>query len=182
VTPMEEPLTLALGDIVTLGGLALQFEDCAIRAALHHRGEHGGLVHMENERYHQFIIWRAILPIWHAVLERENGTDIIISKDGIKHYFELKNWRGEHGNDQLPSMRKDIGRLQPRQNGYLLITSCNPFGQTDGNIKYLFDRVDGLEDSSKKVFQFRIVDHKGSAFEYWIAGWSVSKSPIVAKA
>jgi hypothetical protein len=91
---MEEPLTLALGDIATLGGLALQAEDCAIRAALHHRGEHGGLVHMENERYHQCIIWRAILPIWHAVLEREESTDIIISKDGIKHYFELKNWRG----------------------------------------------------------------------------------------
>jgi hypothetical protein len=68
------------------------------------------------------------------------------------------------------------------ENGYLLITSCNPVGQTDENIKYLFDRVDGLEDSSKKVFQFRTVDSKGTAFEYWIAGWSVSKSPIVAKA
>jgi hypothetical protein len=113
-------LTLALGDIVTLGGLALQAEDCAIRAALHHRGEHGGLVHMENERYHQFIVWRAILPIWHAVLEREEGTDIIISKDGIKHYFELKNWRGATGDDQLGSIRRDVRKLQPRENGYCL--------------------------------------------------------------
>jgi hypothetical protein len=179
---MDECLTLALGDIVTLGGLALQAEDCAIRAALHHRAEHGGLVHMENERYHQFIIWRAVLPIWHAVLEREGGTVIIVSKDGIKHYFELKNWRGNTGNDQLGSIRKDIGRLQPRENGYLLITSCNPVGQTDENIKYLFDRVDGLEDSSKKCSNFELLIVRAPPSSTGLQGGSVSKSPIVAKA
>lgn len=89
----------ALEDVVRLGGLALQAEDCAIRAAVHHRGEHGGLGRMENERHHQFIIWRAILPIWHAELERENNTDIIISRDGTRHYFELKNWTGGTGNE-----------------------------------------------------------------------------------
>jgi hypothetical protein len=175
-------LTLARGDIVTLGGLALQAEDCAIRAALHHRAEHDGLVHMENERYYQFIIWRAVLPIWHAVLEREDATDIIVSKDGIKHYFELKNWRGKTGNDQFGSIRKDIRRLQPRENGHLLITSGNPVGQTDKNIEYILDNVDGLGDSSKRVFKFSTEKHDGSALESWIAGWPVLKSPIVAKA
>jgi hypothetical protein len=58
----------ALREVVVLGGLALQSEDCAIRAAVHHRGEHGGLARIENERHHQFIIWRAILPVWHAEL------------------------------------------------------------------------------------------------------------------
>ena len=166
----------------TFGGLALQAEDCAIRAALHQRAEHGGVVHMRNERYHQFIILRAVLPIWHAVLEREDGTDIIVSKDGIKHYFELKNWRGKTGNDQLGSIRKDIRRLQPRENGHLLITSGNPVGRTDKNIEYRLDKVDGLDDSSKIVFKFSTEEHDGNALEYWIAGWPVSKSPIVPKA
>ena len=141
----EETLSSALGDIVRLGGLALQAEDCAIQAALHHRAEHGGLVRMENERYHQFIIWRAVLPIWHAVLEREDSTDIIISKDGVKHYFELKNWRGNTGNDQLPSITRDVLKLQSRDNGYMLITSVNPVGQTDENLKFLLEKVSGLE-------------------------------------
>jgi hypothetical protein len=121
--------------------------------------------------------------IWDTEIRGLNvRTDIIISKDdGIKHHFELKNWKGKYGDDQLDSMRRDVGRLQPRENGYFLVTSCNPLGQTEENIKYLFDRVDGLEDSSKKVFQLRTVDHKGSDFEFWIAGWSVSKSPIEGK-
>lgn len=175
-------MSSALGDIVTLGGLALQAEDCAIRAALHHRAEHGGLVHMENERYHQFVIWRAVLPIWHAVLEREDSTDIIVSKDGIKHYFELKNWRSCTGNDELESIRNDIRKLQPRENGYVLITSGNPVGQTDENINYLLNKIDGLEHSSQRDFRFHTKKRDGGDFEYWIAGWSVSKPPIGDKA
>lgn len=166
-------MSSALGDIVRLGGLALQAEDCGIRAALHHRGEHGGLVHMENERYHQFIIWRAVLPIWHAVLERENSTDIIISKGGVKHYFELKNWRGKTGNDQLTSIIRDVQKLQSRENGYLLVTATNPADQTYKNIEYLLGKVAGLEISSQEIFKFPTKRIDGSDFEYWIAGWSI---------
>jgi hypothetical protein len=171
-------LSSALGDIVKLGGLALQAEDCAIQAALHHRGEHGGSVHMENERYHQFVIWRAVLPIWHAVLERENSTDIIISRDGEKHYFELKNWRRE---DQFNSIVRDIEKLQSRENGYLLITAVNPTGQTDDNILHFLSKVDGLEISSQETYKFSTKKIDGSSFEYWIAGWLVIKSLSSAK-
>jgi hypothetical protein len=133
---------------------------------------------MQNERYHQFVIWRAVLPIWHAVLERENSTDIIISRDGVKHYFELKNWRGETGNDQLTSITHDVGKGQARENGYLLITSVNPVDQTDENIQYLLSNVAGLEVSSQNDFRFRTKESDGSDLDYWIAGWSVLKSPI----
>jgi hypothetical protein len=163
-------LSSALGDVVRLGGLALQAEDCAIQAALHHRGEHGGLAHMENERYHQFVIWRAVLPIWHAVLERENSTDIIISRDGVKHHFELKNWRGAAGNDQLTSITRDVRKGQSRENGYLLITAGNPVDQTDDNIRYLHSKIAELEISSQKDFRFRTKKIDGSDLEYWIAG------------
>jgi hypothetical protein len=79
----------ALREVVVLGGLALQSEDCAIRAAVHHRGEHGGLARIENERHHQFIIWRAILPVWHAELERDANTDIYLECEDGRHHFEL---------------------------------------------------------------------------------------------
>jgi hypothetical protein len=163
-------LNSALRDIVRLGGLALQSEDCAIQAALHHRGEHGGLVHMENERYHQFIIWRAILPIWHAVLEREENTDIIISRDGVKHFFELKNWRSGSGNREIAPITRDVQKLQSRENGYLLLTSTNPADQTYKNIEYLLGKVAGLEISSQEIFTFPTKKIDGSDFEYWIAG------------
>ena len=63
-----------LDELVTTGGLALQAEDCLLRAAVHHRGERGGLVRLRNERYYQFIIWRAALSKWHAEVER-NARD-----------------------------------------------------------------------------------------------------------
>jgi hypothetical protein len=167
----------ALKDVVRLGGLALQAEDCSIRAAVYHRGERGGLVKMENVRHHQFrIIWRAVLPIWHAELERDDNTDIIIGRDGTRHYFELKNWRGASGNDQIPDIRKDVSKLRRRENGYLLITSGNPRDLTDENIKYLLSKVSGLDNSQRKDYRFATEDEKGSDREYWIAGWPLEKS------
>jgi hypothetical protein len=47
--------------VVRLGGLAPEIEDRVIEAAVVRRGEQGGLARMENERYHQFVIWRALL-------------------------------------------------------------------------------------------------------------------------
>ncbi len=122
-----------LDEVVKLGGLALQAEDCLVRAAVQHRGKRGGLVWMQNERYHQFLVWRAILPVWHTVLERDKSCDLIVECEGEKYFFEMKNWRGNTGNDQIGAMQHDIKRLQARSNGYLLITSMNPISQTDEN-------------------------------------------------
>ena len=68
--------TEVLKEVVALGGLALQAEDRLVRA-VYHKGEQGGLVRMQNERYYQFIVWRAIPPKWHADLERRSH-DIIL--------------------------------------------------------------------------------------------------------
>ena len=89
-----------LKEVVTLGGLALQSEDCLLRAAVHIRQEHGGLVRVLNERYFQFVVWRAILPRWHADIERATW-DLTVTTNDKKHFFEMKNWRGKSGDDQL---------------------------------------------------------------------------------
>jgi hypothetical protein len=180
---LEQPdwastMSSALGDVVRLGGLALQAEDCAIQAALHHRGEYGGLVRAQNEKYHQFIIWRAVLPIWHAVIERENATDIVLTRDKVKHYFELKNWRGYTGIPQLKFIRKDVQKLNSRENGYILITSLNSAEHTERNFSYLVDEVKGLEPGSRKDFRFSTKGLDGGDLEFWIAGWSVIRSQV----
>lgn len=163
----------ALRELVILGGLALQSEDCAIRAAVHHRGETGGLALIENERHHQFIIWKAIVSVWHADLEKHDNTDIALKCDGEMHYFELKNWTGATGKRQIPSIQADIYKLQRRQNRYVVVTSLNPRGQTDDNISFLLGKVRGLEDSRREEFRFDTVGRNSSRLEFWIAGWPV---------
>ena len=165
-----------LRDVVILGGLALQSTDCAIRAAGHHRGEHGGLARIENERHHQFIIWRAILPIWPCLLERDNNTDLVLDCDNARHHFELKNWISYNGEKELPSIRRDVAKMQGRLNGYILITSLNPANDTDQNIDFLLARVEGLDDSRRQDFCFKTVGLNGKEIEFWIAGWPVSKT------
>jgi hypothetical protein len=163
----------ALREVVALGGLALQSEDCAIRAAVHHRLEHGGLARIENERHHQFIIWRAVLPIWHAELEKHRNTDLTLNCDDGRHYFELKNWTGATGERQLPAIQKDVDKLQPYEHRYIIITSINPKDDTEDNISFLLRRITGLDDSRREEFRFGTVGRKGEPFEFWIAGWPV---------
>jgi len=164
-----------LGEVVRLGGLALQAEDCLIQAAVRRRGEHGGLARMENERYHQFIIWRAVLPLWHAVIERERGTDLILECEDGKHFFEMKNWRGASGDEQLPRMQKDIDKLQKRARGHFLVTAINPKESTDENFVHLAKNLNGLLWDAREKYRFPTKGLKGNDLEFWIAGWSVSR-------
>ena len=164
-----------LRDVVILGSLALQSADCAIRAAGHHRGEHGGLARIENERHHQFIIWRAILPIWPCLLERDGNTDLVLDRGDGPHHFELKNWTG-NGEKQLPSIRRDIAKVKGRSSGYILITSFNPTKDTEQNIAFLPARTEGLDDCRRQVFPFRTVRSDSTEIEFWIAGWPVLKT------
>ena len=163
-----------LREVVMLGGLALQSEDCAIRAAVHHRGERGGLSRIEDERHHQFIIWRAVLPIWHADLEKHGRTDLTLDCENGRNHFELKNWTGSTGERQLPMIQSDIYKLQAWERKFIIITSINPAGSTDGNIKFLLSRVVGLEDAGREEFRFLSENNKGEPIEFWVAGWPVA--------
>ena len=162
-----------LQEVVTLGGLALQREDCAIRAAVHSRGEHGGLVHIQNERHHQFTIWKATLPVWHVDLEKHDNTDLTIACEDGQHYFEMKNWTDETGLQQLPMIQKDIYKLQCRDLRYIIITSVSSVGKTDEDISFLQSKVVGLNENERHEFRFGTLGFKGEPLEFWIAGWPV---------
>jgi hypothetical protein len=166
-----------LRDLVRLGGFALHSEDCALRASFHLRGEFGGLDRMQNERYHQFIIWRAILSAWDAEIERHGRTDIIVRRNienvAELHHFELKNWRGETGNGQIPKIQRDVPRAQRWERGYVLITSINPPHVTDKNLDDVPKEVHGLLAAQRQDFRFATEGRKGEPLEFWLAGWPV---------
>jgi hypothetical protein len=167
----------ALADVVELGGLALQAEDCLVKAAVRHRGEHGGLVRMENERYHQFIIWRAVLPLWHAELERDDNSDLVLRSENEVHYFELKNWRGRYGETQVRQMQNDVDRkLRRRANGYLVVTSMNPESSTKTAVEYLTSTLTGLQTGTWLHYQFPTEGRDGAPIMFWIAGWPVERN------
>lgn len=173
-TPQEGS---ALRDVVVLGGLALQAEDAAIRAAVHHRNEHGGLARMENERYHQFVIWRALLPIWHSTIaiERENSSDLIIKREDGSHYFEMKNWRHEN---QILAIQRDIEKLKLSPNGYIIVTTLSRKTKTDENIDYLLERISGLSIEHRQEFRFSTVSKDNGEMEFLLAGWPVAHSNL----
>jgi hypothetical protein len=164
----------ALREVVKAGGLALQVEDCLIRAAMLHHGRSGGLVHARNERYHQFIIWRAILPLWSAEIERDESTDLLLRSADGDHHFEMKNWRSIAGDSEISPIQRDIDRLRRRASGYILITSANLPSQTEENFAYLSSRLNGIDPLQRSDFRFVTENEKGTAIDFWIAGWPVA--------
>ena len=154
----------------------MQAEDCLLRAAVHHRGKHGGLVHILNERYYQFIVWRAVLPVWHAVTEREGNRDLILTCEDGKHYFEMKTWFGATGKREIPGMQRDISRLQNHDHGYLLVVSANPEGLTLKNLNDLPQEIGQLDIKAGEHFRFHTVAINEQPFEFWIAGWPVIRA------
>lgn len=164
-----------LSEVITRGGLALQAEDCSIRAAVRHRDEHGGLVRLQNERFYQFIVWRAILPVWHAEVEREGSSDLIVKKENESHYFEMKKWMSATGNKEIPGMKSDVEKLKKcHKCGYLIVFSANPAGQTAKNLAYLQCSVSGLEAAARETAIFDTEDQNGQPIQFWLAGWPIS--------
>ncbi|NNM56107.1 hypothetical protein [Acidocella sp.] len=176
----DKTMCSVLENVVKLGGLSLQAEDCLIRAAVSQRNEHGGLDRIQNERYHQFLIWRAVLPLFDATIEREGNTDLIIKSAEESHYFEMKNWRSVNGERELPSIRDDIKKLGGRDNGYILITSANPPGKFSCNIKFLLENLNGLGNRDPKHYLFNTISTTGCEIEYWIAGWPLPRVKVEA--
>jgi len=159
-----------LEEVVAFAGLELQSEDCAIRAAVHSRGDRGGLARIINERYYQFVVWRAALRKWHAEVER--GThDLQLSLGDDRHIFEMKCWRGEEGSD-WPNIQRDIDKLRARPTcqGYVMVFSYNPLPDTSGNIAFLRENLKGVS-WPQADYRFRTEDKEGQPIEFWVAAW-----------
>jgi hypothetical protein len=170
----NEALSL-LQDVVALGGRALEAEDRHLRAIAQGRGQHGGLLRTESERYYQFIVWKSVIEKYDAEVEyKYDGSfvDLVVNYNGVQHFFEMKNWR------ETPTwrMRCEIVRLHSLGGGFLLVFAANPTNMTDENIRLIRD-LPGI-GGSFSCSRFPTEDPKtGKPFEFWFAGWSVPSIP-----
>lgn len=131
-----------------------------------------GQFRMPNERYYQFLIWRAILHKWHAEVEKERW-DLTVVADGARHVFEMKRWFSEAGFREIPGIRRDIAKLGLLPHGYMLIFSANPPKDTDTQLKWLEDKLQGIEKASLVDYRLPTFNGLGNAIEFWVAGWPV---------
>ncbi len=178
---MLQPYSV-LEKVVKLGGLGLQAEDCLIRQAVGARGEYGGFSKLRlSERWHQVIIWRAILTVFDARLEEDKRTDLTVYDANLdKHHFELKHWtdQSQRGTGQIKGMQTAIDtKLKNKSNGYLLVTSINPRLETDKNFTFLEQNLDGLRWDARKCHRFMTETREGDETEFWIAAWPAAKIP-----
>lgn len=148
-----------LRDLVAIGGRALQEEDQFIRNAVLSRPElqiwHGnrlarfGIRRIENERFYQYLIWRALLKefVFPVDMEREGNHDFV-AWDGtgpearIVAVGEMKRWVSSSGEVELPGIVRDIQKIKERPYpGFILITTAYQAGQLGGQINFLSKKL-----------------------------------------
>ena len=178
-----------LSGVVALGGKGLEAEDRVIRGYVAARGESGGILRRQDERYYQHVVWRSVLARWNALLERNplgagKQIDLEVMNDGTPHYFEMECWLSKSGKRELKGIRTDVEMVGRRPNGYMLVFSANPPGTTKENLAWLESQHrnpgeaqsagPGLREDSREIHMFLTQDAKGDEVEFWIAGWAIT--------
>jgi hypothetical protein len=164
-----------LGDVIAVGGHALEVEDQWLRKIHSGRGEGvAGLLWANFERYYQFIVWRSLLEKYNAQIECGHDgflVDLVIHHDSVCHLFEMKNWREEN----TERISTDVRRLQKfRRGGCLLVFSANPRDMTRENVA-LLEKLDGIH-ASACIHTFPTENKMGEPYEFWFAGWRINPS------
>ena len=171
-------------DFIMRAGLGLEAEDRVLLGSHLVQGTHGGLLRLNNERYYQSIVWRALTPKYRVKTEGENRTDLIIIDAKEQYRFEMKRWMGTSGYDELPSINKDIDKLQGSRGyaGGIIIFSAQHVGETDKQMLWLEDEVPRLKAGTRYSHAFETRDEKNGTREFWIALWMLSPSASPASA
>ena len=163
-----------LTDVINIGGCALEAEDRELRGIYRTKGQHGGLLRTDFERYYQFVVWKSLLEKYDAQIEyRHEGSlvDLVINQNEMLHIFEMKKWQEEGIRKIIP----DIPRIQKFQGGgYLLIFSANPEEFTAENLRWFEEQLREIEPPACiHSFETKFPIHIGKPYEFWFAGWKV---------
>jgi hypothetical protein len=114
-------------------GAALEAEDRLILGSgtVRNEAKKGGILRLNNERYYQSILWRAMLSRWSAAVEYRSRYDLVLfnadDPETLYALFELKRWMGEKGEQELPGIAADIRKL--RGGGLRQDSPCHLLGQ-----------------------------------------------------
>jgi len=171
-----------LKDFISLAATSLEAEDRKILGLVRLRGANGGILRLVNERYYQFICWRAAIARWEATVEVGFHDLVLRRSEDDTHFavFEMKGWWAPKGETEIPDIKSDIEklkRLAPGQLGFLIVFSGNPNPPTkDENINWLESKIFEGEPPHCESYSFQTWERDGSEREFWIAGWQVYPS------
>jgi len=181
VTNIWQEVTMTVGllrDFVIRAGTALEAEDRLIIGAGRVRGETGGILRLDNERYYQFIVWRSILPRWGAAVE-QNAHDLVIFDDHNrnKYYaiFEIKRWMSGSGRKEILGMKKDIKKLQQcdASNAFLVIFSANERNDRITQIDWLENKLFQEMRPEREEYCFNTINEDAKEVEFWVGAWQI---------
>ena len=177
-------------DFTSRAGTALEAEDRLILGSGMLRNEKGGILRLNNERYYQFILWRAMLSRWRCVTEYKDRRDLVLFEqdrpDEVHAEFELKRWMSGGGERELPGFILDIRRLKnttvPR--AAFVVFSANPRGGMLENIEKHLEKGLKKQDNSidlpqRHTYCFPTIDTQGKEVEFWLGVWPVANARIV---
>jgi len=174
--------------IVNIAASALESEDRFVLGCLranraaYPEGD-GGILRINNERYYQFIITRALFSSFEYLVKPEVADhDLIAFYPSSEKWFavvEMKRWMSPKGKQELPAIRRDVIKLREETRANLrlmLIFSANPEGSTKENIKWLCENLDTTQvlsegDLYHRVFQ--TVGSDGQPLEFWVGAFEV---------
>ncbi|MGO9135961.1 MAG: hypothetical protein ACLP8A_18215 [Methylovirgula sp.] len=161
-------------DFVTRAGLGLEAEDHLLLGSGLVQGQHGGLSRLFNERYYQFIVWRAVSPRWNAKVEHKTHDLVIFDERGqYAVVIEMKAYGSKNGIEELPGIHSDLDKLSQCGGPIraMMVFSTNPRGQSAENIKFLEEKIPRLISEGRKSYVFNTFNEKGEKYEFWLAVW-----------
>jgi hypothetical protein len=182
--------------LIDIAGQALEQEDRFVLGAItaNQKGYpdgKGGILRINNERYYQFIVARALMSSfpYSAAVEVE-GHDLILRYPGEQSKWfavvEMKRWMSEDGLSEQPGIKKDIEKLLEKlrqvkaERAMMLIFSANPLKSTEGHLGELAKElgITTTEDSNAwKWYPFPTINREGESVEFFVAGYEVLLLP-----
>jgi len=132
--------------LVDCAGRALEEEDRYLTKIADRRHWLSGRVGIrvnDNERYYQFLIWRALMDSFslRPKVEREGRHDFVFYEGEAKRLVavaELKGWWSDSGEAELPGIRSDMESLGILEvPGVMLIVTHHAKESAEENLKWL---------------------------------------------
>lgn len=165
-----------LAELIRVCGTAIEQEDRKIRDGVGGR-DRGGILQLNNERYYQFLVWRAATSCW--IAEVEYGLErydlaLLAEGDHPLAVIEMKRWMSESGYSELQRIADDLRKLQKATTvcKIMMIFSVN---HRPENVDFLTNKMRETvaELSEPILYQFDTANIMGKSETFWVSGWEV---------
>jgi hypothetical protein len=151
-----------LKQLIDCAARALECEDHYLADCANARGWRNtriGICDNINERYYQFVIWRALMSSFRWRPRTERGShDLAFYNEETNELVavaEIKGWWSSRGESEIPGIKRDIeeklGLL--RIPGVMLVLTCQRTKHADDNLLLLAGKV-GISRESITVRSF----------------------------